>query len=819
MRSAIKFLLLFCALSVTCVPAISQHKHEEFNTFSETSIAAIKAHMSTDPRSVLKLTQDSRDSIQNLHNKNNQVRANALYDWLTAEAKLRLGILKDALPLSERAVNTLYKVAPKSDDLGNALLTQGGIRAAEGDVSGALNDYQRAYQVFRLIGDPRGKSASLMVIGILYSDGKDNQKSLKYYRMAEEYASASNNIRLALYNNIATTLQDMSNYPKANDYYILARSLADNESNKLLFCRISVNISDNLLQQRKWSASQQNLAPCLTDVAQGRFPSLASQTWAVAAEASFQAGDRQAAQQQIARAFAGVNPAKTTIAFHQAHNAAYQIYKADGQPAKALVHLAALKRLDDEATQLATNTSTALMAARFDFANQELKISQLKADELRRSVSYEHAKARTQRFILLGTLGSFAVIITLLLIGLVTIRRSRDKVNAANDDLAATNSALGKALAAKTEFLATTSHEVRTPLNGILGMTQVMLAEPGVEPLIRDRLDVIHGAGMTMRALVDDILDAAKIEAGNLSIETMPFDLRATLAGAAQLWTEQAHDRSISFDVDLDDCPHGTIGDPARVRQIIFNLLSNAVKFTERGRVSLRAVRDGDAAIRVEVADTGIGIASGKLDEIFESFRQGDASTTRRFGGTGLGLTISRNLARAMNGDVSVSSVEGQGSTFTLTLPHIDAELTSPCTAQADAADLLILERNPIMRSMWRTLFAPETSAIAYAGDSAEAVPCIRAGGIQRVLIDHQTIAAAADVPGALGAICSAASEASATTYLLWPDCPEAERQELIAGGVDAVILKPVSGATILRRLFPLPPEQTTVRVLETQVA
>ena len=658
-----------------------------------------------------------------------------------------------------------------------------------------------------------------MVMGIIYNDGKDNSKSLKYYRMANEIDISDPNLKLALYNNTALTLQDTKKFSEANEFYILARDLARNNKNDLLFCRITINISDNMLQQRKWNASEKNLAPCLEEVSQGRFPSLSSQTWAVAAEASFQSGDRQTAQQEITHAFAGVNPTKTTMSFQQAHAAAYEIYKAADQPKKALVHLEALKRLDDEATQLATNTSTALMAARFDFASQELKISQLKADELQRSIAYEHTKARTQRFILLGTMAALAVIITLLLVGLVTIRRSRDKVNAANQDLETTNSALGKALAAKTEFLATTSHEVRTPLNGILGMTQVMLAEAGIEPLMRDRLDVIHGAGMTMRALVDDILDVAKIETGNLAVETMPFNLRATLTGAAQLWTEQPRDRSISFDVDLADCPHGTIGDPARVRQIIFNLLSNAVKFTERGSVSMRTVRGDDATIRVEVTDTGIGIAADKLDEIFESFRQGDASTTRRFGGTGLGLTISRNLARAMNGDVNVSSVEGQGSTFTLILPHADAELTSPCAAQGEVPDLLVIERNPIMRSMWRTLFSSETTAITYAADSAEAVTCLRAGGIERVLIDHQTIAGTDDVNGALGAICAAAADTGAMTYLVWPNCPESERQALIVNGVDAIIWKPVSGAKIVKRLFDHPVDETTVRGLETEAA
>ncbi|MEH3047158.1 sensor histidine kinase [Sphingomonas adhaesiva] len=362
----------------------------------------------------------------------------------------------------------------------------------------------------------------------------------------------------------------------------------------------------------------------------------------------------------IERRFADVDLKHTLLPDRDAHEIAYRVYLAAHDDEAALSHLAALKRLDDQATEIARSNSAALAAARFDYANQELRIAKLKADDLSRTVAFERATAQTQRTIFGVVAITALLVVAMLAAGLFLLRRSRNEVRAANDDLAASNAELAKALRIKTEFLATTSHEIRTPLNGILGMTQVMIADGAIDATMRDRLSVVHGAGVTMRALVDDILDVAKIETGRMTIEVAPIDLRATVEEAARLWREPAAAKGLAYAVSLHEAPGWVLGDSARLRQIVFNLLSNAVKFTATGHVAL-TVRTVGERIRLIVEDSGIGIAPAAHELIFESFRQADAGTTRQYGGTGLGLSICRNLARAMGGDVTVSSSEGRG--------------------------------------------------------------------------------------------------------------------------------------------------------------
>jgi len=319
---------------------------------------------------------------------------------------------------------------------------------------------------------------------------------------------------------------------------------------------------------------------------------------------------------------------------------------------------------------MAASTNTALMAARFDDANKHAKIAKRKAKAAIQSAADEKSWAQQQRTVFAGIMLASLVGVAMLVYGLVTIRRSRNELRATNIDLAATNSALEKALAAKTEFLATTSHEIRTPLNGILGMTQVMLADKNLAPATRDRLTVVHGAGITMRALVDDILDVAKMETGNLTVEEVPLDLRETLGEVSRLWEGQAVARGIRFQVDLEECPVMIEGDAARLRQIVFNLLSNALKFTAEGMVTLGARETDDGRLRIAVSDTGIGIPADKLNVIFDSFKQVDAGTTRKFGGTGLGLAIVRDVAELYGGQVILGESDDLGGLLvTLVLP------------------------------------------------------------------------------------------------------------------------------------------------------
>ncbi|HYC79378.1 MAG TPA: ATP-binding protein [Planctomycetota bacterium] len=243
-------------------------------------------------------------------------------------------------------------------------------------------------------------------------------------------------------------------------------------------------------------------------------------------------------------------------------------------------------------------------------------------------------------------------------------RRVEAALEAARDDAQASTRAKGA-------FLANVSHEIRTPMNGVLGMTNV-LASTSLTAEQRECVDVVRGSAESLLALLDDVLDLSKIEAGRMTTEEAPFDLRRVAEEVAGLVAGRAAERGVDLHVAFSaDFPDRVRGDAVRVRQVLSNLLGNAVKFTERGEIrlegSLGPKRDGRRTLVFEVRDTGVGIPADRLDAIFESFTQADDSTTRRFGGTGLGLTISRRLARLMGGDLVAESAPGRGSVFRAT--------------------------------------------------------------------------------------------------------------------------------------------------------
>ncbi len=722
--------------------------------------------------------------------------------WLQGEAYLRTNNSGLAEAPIASAIAEVELRQPKSKLHGDLLLSLGWIDSNRGRMGDALRDYQGAFEIYRRLADSRGQARALVFIASLYDQAREQQTALKYYQQALEVYESDVNLSLSIHNNRALSLVSLRRYPEARDELAQALAIAKNLASRNLLEQIYINTAWIQLKIGNMSKAEQALAMA-RKVADPANLGLRSRIFATAAQILLQRGEIARAYVPMVKSLAGLNLDDTDMTYRDVHQTAYDIYTKTGDAKGALIQLQALKRMDDDAAKLATDTKSALMAARFDFANQELKISQLKSTELQRSIAFERARALTQRYVFLGAAAAVAVVITMLAFGLFTIRRSRDRVRAANDDLAVTNDALGKALAAKTEFLATTSHEIRTPLNGILGMTQVMLADRAIEPGLRDRLDIVHGAGVRMRALVDDILDVAKMETGNLAIETAPFDIRATVIDATRMWEAQARAKGLSFLVDLDGSPELIMGDAARVRQIVFNLLSNALKFTKSGAVALKIDADDDDRLRIAVTDSGIGIPTGKFDEIFESFKQADAGTTRQFGGTGLGLSICRNLARAMGGDVSVSSVMGRGTTFTLTLPLIRAEpvtITSPSAVEGAAT--LVLDRNPITRSMFKTLLEPHCGPVACASSVDEALARLERGTVARVLIDDATVRGEGDHIAALTRIALAAASADVETTLLWPISADRERAELLATGITRVVAKPVSGGDLTAALL-----------------
>ena len=221
---------------------------------------------------------------------------------------------------------------------------------------------------------------------------------------------------------------------------------------------------------------------------------------------------------------------------------------------------------------------------------------------------------------------------------------------------------------AKSEFLANMSHEIRTPMNGILGMTE-LLRGTELRPAQREYLGLVHASAEHLLTVINDILDFSRIEAGHLNLDVHPFDLRESLGETLQLFAVQAERKGLELVFDVAaDVPERLEGDVGRLRQVVVNLVGNAIKFTERGEVSVRVTQEPasekQVLLHVEVRDTGIGVPEEQRERIFEPFRQADSSTTRRFGGTGLGLTISRQLTALMGGDLWVEGRAGQGSEF-----------------------------------------------------------------------------------------------------------------------------------------------------------
>jgi len=768
-------------------------------------VAVAKAMMLVDPGKTIEKAKAAEGEARTLHGRR-RIIAVATAQWLQGEAYLRLNDLGHAQPLIDRAYGAVAGGGAPTKLKGDILLSRGGLHTAKADVAAALSDYQAAHAVFRDLGETRSRAVALLSIALLYQEAKDYANGLRYSSQAMEVYRGDPSLLLAIYNNRGVCLKELDRFAGAEKQFNEALALARTMKSPGREVQILRNIARAQLATGKLAAADQTIAD-VARVSRAAGMPTDSQDLGLAAQAALQHGDLARATALIERSFAGVDLRTTTLAFREAHQTAYDLFKKTGRQAEALVHLEALKRLDDQTSTLAASTNTALAAARFDFANQELKITKLQAAEAQRKYEAEQARAETQRVVFIGAGVATLIIVSMLAFGLVTIRRSRNEVRAANIDLAATNSALGKALAAKTEFLATTSHEIRTPLNGILGMTQVMLADRKLDEPTRDRIEVVHGAGLSMRALVDDILDVAKMETGNMTIEREPFDLKATLLEVSRMWEEQARGKGIAFALDLADCPDRIEGDAARLRQITFNLLSNALKFTEKGSVRVRAFASEDAGgprLKIEVADTGIGIPADKNEIIFESFRQVDAGTTRKFGGTGLGLAICRNLARAMDGDVTVRSQVGEGSVFTLELPLVRAAAAEAVEEVRGAGALIILDRNPISRSMLRAVLEVRAGNVLFAATVDEAVALLAAGGVSRLLIDDATVKAGEDMPAALATLAAAATDSGAVSALLWPAPSDDQRTEFLTAGIALVIAKPIAGTALAETLFPL---------------
>jgi signal transduction histidine kinase/ActR/RegA family two-component response regulator len=773
----------------------------------EKELVAAKAAMMADPAAALTHARKATALVgQATYSPNSaQLRATGL--WLEGEALVRLNRSQEAAPIVESALAAVEQSLPRGKLHGDLLMTRATIAATIGKTQEALANFFRAHDIFQAAGEARSQAMALQYIGMIYEEAGDYPRVLKYYSQAAEVFDGDPALSLSLHNNRANVFNEMGRFADAELEYKQALRVAKRLGSPMLEVRILTNIALAELRNGKVAAADATVDAAFRLAAADRTDEWKQGLYAVRARIAFARKDSAAAARLIGQAFGGVDLGSTTMPYREFHRTAYEIYSARGDSESALAHLAAFKRLDDEAREVRASANAALMGARFDFANQELRISKLKAGQLQRDVLLARSKARMNSIILYGVSGSAAIIVTLMLFAYFSIRRSRNEVRAANKELGETNVALEKALKAKTEFLATTSHEIRTPLNGILGMTQIMLGDRGVPGDIRERIEIVHGAGETMKALVDDLLDVAKMETGMLTLDRSEFELPRVLSEVAQLWTDNARSKGLELTLDVAECPTRIVEDERRLRQIIFNLVSNAVKFTGEGSVRIacaaRHAEDGDKLV-LTVTDTGIGIAPEHLEVIFHSFHQVDGGTTRQHSGTGLGLAICRDLARAMGGDVEVASEPGVGSTFTVVLPLVAVATAEPRGAAPVSTErpaslaecaLLIVERNPLTQSIIEATVEDEVASVAFVDDAADAIVALRERVFHHVVVDAQALSEGQGMPEL-----RAAAPAASITVLRTTDDAGADAA-LVGCGAAQLLTKPLPATDLIEAL------------------
>ncbi len=389
---------------------------------------------------------------------------------------------------------------------------------------------------------------------------------------------------------------------------------------------------------------------------------------------------------------------------------------------------------------------------------------------------------------------------------ITALKEQEEKVARERDEAAAANRT-------KSTFLATMSHEIRTPMNGVLGMMDV-LEHQGLNAAQRHTVSIMRDLAQALLRIIDDLLDFSKIEAGRLDLEATAFSLSGLIEGAVDTLRPQAAARNLTLDVEIDaGSDDALVGDPTRVRQILFNLLSNAIKFTEHGGVRVRAgtapLGEGRSRVTLGVADSGIGLDAEQRARLFQPFAQADSSTTRRFGGTGLGLSIVKRLAELMGGDVRVESAPGVGSLFVVTLVLSAAPADSPLKgvlrpaarpgkagrSVAIGPRVLVVDDHPVNREVLvrqlQLLGVPADTA----ADGTEALSAWAPGRYGAVLADiHMPNMDGHEFTRRLREAETSAGAATRTPVVaVTANAMTGEEERCMAVGMDAYLAKPVS--------------------------
>ena len=403
----------------------------------------------------------------------------------------------------------------------------------------------------------------------------------------------------------------------------------------------------------------------------------------------------------------------------------------------------------------------------------------------------------------------------------VTDRRTREggvvsvyhDVTAAERKLAQAKANAEAANQAKSQFLATMSHEIRTPLNAVLGLNELMLHSP-LDSQQRRHAELIGSSGRLLLALINDILDVSRIEAGHMQLTSAPFSVRMAAEGVVALMRERAVAKGLALRLEFTPNEDALIqGDAIRIQQILFNLVGNAIKFTDQGAVQVSVAVEPGAGraltLRLAVSDTGIGIPESAMPTLFDRFTQADSTTMRRYGGSGLGLAITREIVQMMGGTIATTSTPGLGSRFTISIPSrfVDRSEVVPAAAESGAAEaarpalrILVAEDNDVNQILINAVLTRMGHVVHLVANGQLAVEAVRRGDYDLVLMDLQ-------MPGMDGMEATQAIRAlgdlraSVPIIAMTANAFEEDRHACLAAGMDDYVAKPIDVEHLARAI------------------
>ena len=729
-----------------------------------------------------------------------------------------LGRTEEALERLDRA--ELIPLPENSIQKGGLFFGRARIADAMGDFGVALVNYRKAYDIYLAADYLSGQSIVLGQMAQTYFNARQYERTIEYIKRSREVYSGNGLEDLARHNNMAVALKALGRADEAIDEFNKALELAEEENLDNWQQLVLGNLAGLEISRNNYPKAYELADRALSIKAARKGDHTFVNALAARAELDRLTGRFAEAEATIKTIFTLVDAETTEMSIYDVHETAYKLYEELGDYQSAFAHFGAFKRLEDNVTKLASDANNSILSAEFEFAQKELEIERLRTGQLESDAALAGAARRQTRTVIIGL-----VVLGLGVIGIVvwrylSMRRTQRvtqnlnrELSTKNNELASSNTQLEKANQAKMEFLATTSHEVRTPLNAIIGLTDVILAADEFSDGDREHLEVVNTSGRNLLHILDDILDVSKLEAGRMQVNLSPLNITDCMLDVAELWRNAAEEKGLGYVIDVSDGLGEYLCDDRLIRQVVSNLLSNAIKFTREGNVTveLKAIGNG---FEITVRDTGIGVAADQQAMIFETFRQADNRYQRAYGGTGLGLAICKKIVEALGGNISLTSEPGKGAVFKVAIPAKKCEIAEnaagwqteePSSIRSPEMDhemelsvirVLVAEDNPANALVISAMLSGQVAQIVVVENGAEAVKAIQEQSFDVILMDKQMpvmdgAAATREIRALPEPFCNIPI-VGLTAHIL-----SDSRKECLDSGMDAYLTKPVPTAKL----------------------